>query len=120
MYWLKEFHIDGLRVDAVSSMLYIDFERGDDKCASDLSGDRINRAAATFFKKLNSAVKDEFSDVIMIAEESGNYPMVTAPVSEGGRGFDLKWNMGWANDSFEYIRTDPFFRRHISDDVCLR
>ncbi len=112
LYYFREFHVDGLRVDAVASMLYLDYDREPGKWIPNTDGTNISLEGLAFLKKLNTAVFAEFPDVLMIAEESGDYGRLTTPVSEGGVGFNLKWNMGWANDFYDYLSTDPIYRRY--------
>ncbi len=109
-YWLEHYHIDGLRCDAVSSMIYLNFALEDDYLPNQYGGHE-NLDAMRFLKRLNETVYHDFPGVMMIAEESSAYPMVTKPVYMGGLGFGFKWNMGWMNDILSYIKLDPVYRR---------
>jgi len=111
LYWLEEFHFDGIRVDGVASMLYLDYDKEHDSWSPNIYGGRGNLEAIAFIKYLNETVFKHFSEILMIAEESTDWPQVTWPTSSGGLGFNFKWNMGWMNDTLSYLEIDPFFRK---------
>jgi 1,4-alpha-glucan branching enzyme len=118
-YWLQEFHIDGLRVDAVASMLYLDYSRKAGEWLPNKYGGRENLDVIDFLKQLNVMVGEDFTGVLTIAEESTAWPMVSRPVYLGGLGFNMKWNMGWMNDTLSYIENDPVHRRYYHDKLTF-
>ncbi len=117
--WLHRYHVDGLRVDAVASMLYLDYSREDGQWLPNQYGGRENLEAVDLIRSVNTAVHESFPGALMIAEESTAWPKVTGDVSEGGLGFDLKWNMGWMHDTLKYMQLDPIFRRHHQNDLTF-
>ncbi len=119
LYWLEEFHIDGLRVDAVASMLYLDYSRKDGEWLPNIYGGRENLDAIEFLKEVNATCYKRNPGIMMIAEESTAFPGVSAPTDQGGLGFGFKWNMGWMHDSLEYIQKDPMWRRYHHGEITF-
>ena len=119
VHWLETFHVDGLRVDAVASMLYRDYSRAEGQWIPNRYGGRENLEAVDFLREVNTVARDRRAGTMMIAEESTAWPGVTAPVSNGGLGFTFKWNMGWMHDTLDYMKQDPIYRRWHHDEMTF-
>lgn len=119
LFWLDKYHIDGLRMDAVSSMLYLDYARNPREWVTNAGGGNDNTDAIAFLRRLNKTIKARFPGTLSIAEESAAWPGVTRPVESEGLGFDMKWNRGWMHDSLMYFRHDPLFRSHHQDQLTF-
>jgi 1,4-alpha-glucan branching enzyme len=118
-YWLEEFHVDGLRVDAVASMLYLDYSRDPGQWSPNAYGGRENLEAISFLQETTATAYKRYPGIVMIAEESTAWPGVTAPTTGGGLGFGLKWNMGWMNDTLRYMREDPVNRKYHHGEITF-
>ncbi len=119
VYWIEEFHIDGLRVDAVAAMLYLDYSRQHGQWSPNVYGGREHLEAIDFLKHLNEVVHAEFPGVLTLAEESTDWPQVSRPTSSGGLGFSMKWNMGWMHDTLTYFQSDPVYRRFHQNQLTF-
>nr|WP_172595909.1 1,4-alpha-glucan branching protein GlgB [Corynebacterium kutscheri] len=119
LYWLEEFHIDALRVDAVASMLYLDYSREEGEWEPNVFGGRENLEAVQFIQEMNGTVHKHYRGVLTIAEESTSWPGVTTPTEHGGLGFSMKWNMGWMNDTLEYFSHDPIHRSYHHNEITF-
>src|SRR5690606_17768318 len=119
LYWLDEYHLDGLRVDAVASMLYRDYSRAEGEWIPNEHGGRENYEAIAFLQQANVAAYGEHPGIAMVAEESTTFPGVTRRVDEDGLGFGYKWNLGWMNDSLTYFGQDPVHRKHHQDQLTF-
>jgi 1,4-alpha-glucan branching enzyme len=119
LFWLEEFHIDGLRVDAVASMLYLDYSRAEGQWVPNRYGGRENLEAIGFLQEANATAYKRNPGIMMIAEESTSWPGVTRPTDQGGLGFGLKWNMGWMHDSLQYMHEDPMWRSHHQGELTF-
>ncbi len=119
LFWLEKYHIDGLRVDAVASVLYLDYSRNEGEWEPNEFGGNENLEAISFLKEFNETVYKNFPDVQTIAEESTNFPMVSKPVYMGGLGFGMKWMMGWMHDTLEYFKKEPVYRKYHQNDITF-
>ncbi|MFK5959555.1 MAG: 1,4-alpha-glucan branching protein GlgB [Lutibacter sp.] len=119
LFWLDKYHVDGLRVDAVASMLFLDYSREEGEWEPNIFGGNENLEAASFLRELNEEVYKSFPDVQTIAEESTAFPMVSKPTSMGGLGFGMKWMMGWMHDTLDYFKKDPIYRKHHQNEITF-
>jgi len=119
MFWLDRYHADGLRVDAVTSMLHLDYSRNEGEWEPNIEGGNVNLEAKLFLQEFNTAVYKEFPDIMTIAEESSDFPMLTKPVHDGGIGFGMKWMMGWMHDTLKYFKEDPIGRKYLHNKITF-
>lgn len=119
LYWFREFHIDGIRIDAVANVLYMNFGKGHDFEVKNIYGGDENLDGINFLKALNHIIREEFPDIMTFAEDSTAWPFVTKPATEGGLGFTYKWNMGWMNDTLKYMEQDPVYRMHHHNNLTF-
>ena len=119
MFWLDRYHADGLRVDAVTSMLHLDYSRNEGEWEPNIEGGNVNLEAKLFLQEFNTGVYKEFPDVMTIAEESSDFPMLTKPVHDGGIGFGMKWMMGWMHDTLKYFKEDPIGRKYLHNKITF-
>ncbi len=119
VHWLEHFHVDGLRVDAVASMLYRDYSRKEGEWVPNIYGGRENLEAIGFLRHFNSVVEERCAGAMTIAEESTAWPSVSRPVRDGGLGFSFKWNMGWMHDTLHYMECDPVYRRYHHNEMTF-
>ncbi|MGL5649095.1 MAG: 1,4-alpha-glucan branching protein GlgB, partial [Clostridium sp.] len=117
IYWIKEFHIDGFRMDAVTNMIYLSYGRNHGEWIQNSDGTDINYDGVSFIRELNSHIIEKYPNIMLCAEESTTFPKVSFPVSEEGLGFHFKWNMGWMNDTLTYIEDDPIYRQYIHEKM---